>query len=71
MNNSSINYQEEKEGKKNDVPQTLTMKQNLIILKQQTKSICKITTSGSHATGFLCCIPNPVLITNNHVLNEE
>ena len=46
--------------------------------KQRKKSICKIKTSkGGHGTGFLCKFPFgnnenllPVLITNNHIINE-
>ena len=46
--------------------------------KQKEKSICKILTDNGHGTGFLCKIPFgsknnllPVLITNNHVINEN
>ena len=48
----------------------LTRIQYKKILKQQEKSLCQITTEIGKATGFLCKIPDPVLITNNHVLNE-
>ena len=50
-----------------------TPEQIRVIAEQQSKSVCKITTSKCKATGFLCRIPNainPVLITCNHILNE-
>ena len=49
----------------------LTKKQMKVILNQQSKSLCQITTNDGKKTGFLCNIPNPVLITNNHILNES
>jgi hypothetical protein len=48
-----------------------------IIINQLNNYVCKIYKSnGDNATGFFCYIPFsytllPVLITNNHVLNEE
>ena len=48
-----------------------------IIINQLNNNVCKIYKSnGDNATGFFCKIPFaytflPVLITNNHVLNEE
>ena len=35
------------------------------------KCLCKIQTKSGFDIGFLCHIPNPVLITNNHILNQE
>ena len=49
----------------------LTRIQYKKILKQQEKSLCQITTKKCKATGFLCKIPDPVLITNNHVLGKD
>ena len=49
----------------------LTINQYKQIYYQQEKSICQIQSINLIATGFLCCIPNPVLITNNHVLNSK
>ena len=50
--------------------------QNFIITLD--KKICRIILSDSYGSGFLCKIPYPnendvfkVLITNNHVLNED
>ena len=55
-------------------PKTLTEEQERIIATQQEKSLCQITVDGYQANGFLCKIhgiTNPVLITNNHVLDEN
>ena len=48
------------------------------IMSQMEQSICKIDLGNKFGTGFLCKIPFPtkfhfigVLITNNHVLNED
>ena len=47
------------------------------IIKQMETSICKIKSNNNLGTGFFCVIPFPdmnnllpVLITNNHVLNN-
>ena len=53
-----------------DQPKTLTTEQILVILNQQSKSLCQIKTTEEITTGFLCNIPNPVLITNSQVVNE-
>ena len=47
------------------------MRQHKKITNQQSKSLCQIISENLQATGFLCKIPNPVLITNNSVLSEE
>ena len=46
--------------------------------EQKEKCICKIETENAFGTGFLCTIQFgnkknllPVLITNNHVINEN
>ena len=49
----------------------LTNRQMKTISNQISKSLCQIATKEGIATGFLCCIPNPVLITSNHVLEES
>ena len=41
------------------------------ILKQQENSLCQIITKECKGTGFLCQIPEKVLITCNHVLGEN
>ena len=48
------------------------------IVDQMRKNICQIQSDESQGTGFLCKIPFhdinnmlPVLITNNHIINEE
>ena len=56
---------------------SVTIEENKIIISQMIKYVCKIyQTEEDTATGFMCKIPYqnqllPVLITNNHVLNEE
>ena len=63
---------------KEEYSNSLPKKSLSIILKQMNR-ICKILcTDGSIGTGFFCCIPFPnkknllpVLITNNHILNEN
>ena len=56
----------------------LCSEQLLKINEQMNKNICVIDLGGMKGTGFFCKIPFPdnknllpVLITNNHVLNEE
>ena len=57
----------------------LTSVQTKIILSQLEKYVCKIyPKNDKKGTGFMCKIPNPdqfkllpVLITNNHILNEN
>ena len=49
----------------------LSRRQTKIILKQQSNSLCQISAKKGKGTGFLCKIPNPVLITSNHTLNES
>ena len=61
------------------VPKSISIDQMDIMKKQMETSICKIECpSGGFGTGFFCKIyfPDefhllPVLITNNHVLNEN
>ena len=72
-NNSKIN-----EIYIDNVPPLSTF-QNKVLLSQLEKKVCKIhKNNGQFGTGFLCKMPYPnqfqllpVLITNNHVLNEE
>ena len=58
-----------------DQGKALTSKQSKILMRQMEKSLCRIpkinSESNSSGTGFLCKIPTPVLITNNHVLNKN
>jgi len=70
-------YIEEKQLR--DHPKSLSKQQNKIILDYMEKCVCKINLeNGDKATGTFCKIPFPdlynllpVLITNNHVLNEN
>ena len=52
-------------------PKKLTKKQKKVILDQQSNSLCQIVTKEGNFIGFLCKIPNTVLITSNHALNES
>ena len=59
-------------------PDSITIEGTETILNQMKNTICKISKDkGERGTGFFCKIPVPgdillpVLITNNHVLNEE
>ena len=55
----------------------ISIEKTKLIIKQLKKSTCKIfLKNNNHATGFFCEINYnnenlPVLITNNHVINEE
>ena len=68
-----------KEKDLDDNPSLITMDQIMFIHEQMTKCICDIKCLiEGHGTGFFCKIPFPdffhllpVLITNNHVLNEK
>ena len=70
MEKLSSRKQEKKELSRTYQPKALTRGQYKVISDQRSKSLCQITTSKTKAIGFLCNIPNPVLITNNHSLNE-
>ena len=60
-------------------PKIIELKNTEILLNQMKNYICKIfLPNGKKATGFFCKIPFPdknrlltVLITNNHVINED
>ena len=50
----------------------VTIDETELILKQMRYSICKIENRNGNGTGFFCKIFNQkLLITNNHVINEE
>ena len=66
------------EGKKlNDYPNSVSLKGTEIILDQMKNMICKIYIKEEfNGTGFFCKIPYnddllPVLMTNNHIINES
>ena len=62
-----------------DQPSPVDLEGTKVILSQMENCICKIVKeNGEKGTGFFCRIPFPdeenllkVLITNNHVLNEN
>ena len=65
------------QGYMHNIPPT-TSDQTKTILSQLENNICKILIKNVVGTGFFCKIPHPdefkllpVLITNNHILNEE
>ena len=50
----------------------VTIAETELILKQMRYSICTIKSENGDGTGFFCKISNKkLLITNNHVINEE
>ena len=71
MGNCYSNYEKEKELKLFDLPGQLTSEMYKVISYKQSKSLCQIITARTKSIGFLCNIPNPVLITSNHTLNEN
>ena len=59
-------------------PNIISYESTKKILKQMEKNICRINLDNEQGTGFFCKIPFPnevnmlpVLITNNHVINEQ
>ena len=53
-------------------PLPVTIKDTEIILEQMKYSICKIENKNGNGTGFFCKLLNKkLLITNNHIINEE
>ena len=59
-------------------PEPVDLEGTKLILFQMENCICKIYQKEGNGTGFFCKIPFPdknnllsVLITNNHILNEE
>ena len=67
----------DKERKFSQYPDIVSIERTKIILEQMEKCICKIIKKdGSKGTGFFCNIKNDniiikVMITNNHIINEE
>ena len=67
-----------KQKEENPYIREISIDQMQIIKNQMEKSVCKIKCNEGFGTGFFCKIPFPnfynllpVLITNNHILNEE
>ena len=81
MNYTKLNLNMEiiKEKEIKDKPMAISFECNEIIMEQMKKNICKIKMKdGSQGTGFFCKIPFPtrekllpVLITNNHIINQD
>jgi len=56
----------------NKYPLPVTIDETELILKQMKNSICQIKNRNGNGTGFFCKISNKkLLITNEHVINEE
>ena len=59
-------------------PNIISLESSQKIIEQMKKNVCQIQSDESQGTGFFCRIPFPdmnnmltVLITNNHIINEE
>ena len=52
-------------------PQKFSKKWSQKVLSQESNSICQITTNRGKNTGFLCKVPNPVLITSSEALISD
>ena len=60
-----------------EYPDAISYECTKLILEQMEKCICKIKIGKTQGTGFFCMVPfpdknhmKPILITNNHVINE-
>jgi len=75
--NDDLNYI--KEGNLKNISKPISIDDMKIITEQMTKSVCMIKSNYNlYGTGFFCLIPFPdkknllpVLITNNHIINEK
>ena len=68
--------EEYKEKILDDYPLPVSIEDTIEILKQMQKCICKISNIKGKGTGFFCCIPYqnkniPVMMTNNHIIDED
>ena len=62
----------DKEKALNKYPLPVTIDETELILTQMKNSICKIKNKNGNGTGFFCKLSNKkLLITNEHVINEE
>jgi len=67
----------EEESKKENYPDCISLECTEKIIEQMKSKVCKIYLDSGNGTRFFCKIkfPNnkiiPVLITNNHVINES
>ena len=73
-----MEQEEEKEFNLSEYPNLIPYECTKEILNQMEKNICKIKIGQIQGTGFFCKIPFPneknllkVLITNNHIINED
>ena len=70
MEKQNSKNREKKDGKLIYQPKTLTKEQYKVISYQQQMSLCLIITKTSKIIGFLCNIPEPVLVSTSHSLDE-
>jgi len=76
-NNINYDYEYNEEKKLKDHGKSINLNELKRISNQMENCVCKIKKNGKEGTGFFCKIPIeedtslPVLITNNHVLNEN
>ena len=70
--------EDNKEAILSDYPNVISYECSKKIIEQMERNICKINIGKNQGTGFFCKIPFPnkekmlpVLITNNHVINED
>ena len=69
---------DKKEKNINGFPNVIDYECTTTIIEQMKKDVCKIKIDNSQGTGFFCKIPFPtrqkmlpVLITNNHIIDEK
>ena len=67
-----------KESTLNGKPNVISYESSRKIIRQMRKNICKIKIGEKQGTGFFCKIPFPdknnmlpVLVTNNHIINND
>ena len=70
--------EEQKESVLNNYPNIISYDCSKKIIEQMERNICKINIGQTQGTGFFCKIPFPneenmipVLMTNNHVINND
>ena len=75
---NSSNMEGKNEGLLTGYPKVISYESSKKIIKQMEQNICKIKIGQEQGTGFFCKIPFPnknnklpVLITNNHVIDDK
>ena len=62
---------ERKDQKTVNQPTKFSREWEMRVLNQKLNSVCQIITKEGKTTGFLCKIPDPVLITSNQIFNAD